>query len=96
MPNLQTPNEEKTARVFQGCAQSKNQVHLQAARPAARISHWTTRSPLLVENIASHPIMLVHFWLTRLCFGDPPIYQAFGQIPLNEPMHRTVNDPWSL
>lgn len=24
MPNLQTPNEKKTARVFQGCAQSKN------------------------------------------------------------------------
>lgn len=22
--------------------------------------------------------------------------QAFGQIPLNDPMHRTVNEPWSL
>lgn len=31
-----------------------------------------------------------------IAFDDLPVYQAFGLIPLNEPMHRTVNDPWSL
>lgn len=28
--------------------------------------------------------------LEALCFGDFPFYQAFGQIPLNQPMQSTV------